>query len=331
VQRPEFAHFPVLVDACLEDAVEVSSVPFLEFLQADPGGKSELWQRQLAAVRVLARLDPGALEVLHDRLSRHPSMDIRALVAGRRASVDQEVWREERTGYELVWIPPGSFTMGSPESEKERYDYEGPEHEVHVRGFLMGRYPVTNAQYATFLKANPEVSEPEFWADRKFNEAQQPVVGVSWDDARRFAEWAGMRLPTEAEWEYACRAGTTTRFYTGDKEEDLGRAGWYSANAGGQPHAVGGKEPNKFGLYDMHGNVWEWVEDDWHRSYDGAPNDGRAWIDSPKRGSGRVLRGGAWINDPRDCRAAFRYVYVPHERLGTFGFRVVSSGLGPSE
>ena len=330
VQRPEFARFPGLVDACLEDAVEVSAVPFVELLQADPGRESELWQRQLAAVRVLARLDPRALEVLHDRLSRHPSKEIRALVAGRVAGAERQVRREEKTGYELVLIPAGTFQMGSPSSETGRYPDEGPQHEVSTPAFYLGRYPVTNAQYAVFLKADPGVAEPGYWADRKYNEAQQPVVGVSWDDARRFAEWAGMRLPTEAEWEYACRAGTTARFYTGDKEEDLGRAGWYAANAGGQPHAVGGKEPNKFGLYDMHGNVWEWVEDDWHGSYDGAPSNGQAWVDSPKRGSGRVLRGGAWCHDPWSCRAAYRRGIDPLGRGVNLGFRVVSSGLGSS-
>jgi formylglycine-generating enzyme required for sulfatase activity len=324
VQRPEFAQFPALVDICLEDAVEVSTVPFLELLQANPGGESELWQRQLAAVRVLARLDPQVLAALHDRLARHPSKDIRALVAGCAAGAEQEVWSEERSGYELVLIPGGTFNMGSLETESGRYGNEGPVHEVRVAGFQMGRYPVTNAQYARFLKADPGVAEPAFWADRRFNQAQQPVVGVGWEDARRFARWAGLRLPTEAEWEYACRAGTTTRFYTGDEDEDLGRAGWYGANAGGQPHAVGGKEPNKFGLYDMHGNVWEWVEDDWHNSYEGAPQDGEAWIDAPRRAY-RVVRGAGWDNGAGCCRSAARDWYDPHPRYGSLGFRLSRS------
>ena len=161
--------------------------------------------------------------------------------------------------------------------------------------FYMGRYPVTNAEYARFLKANPDKAEPGLWNDRNFNRPDQPVVGVSWHDAQAFAGWAGLQLPSEAQWEYACRAGTTTEYYTGDSETDLDRAGWYRGNSGGGLHPVGQKEPNAFGLYDMHGNVWEWVEDDWHNSYDGAPADGSPWLDSP-RGSDRVLRGGSWYS-----------------------------------
>ncbi|KAB2832406.1 MAG: formylglycine-generating enzyme family protein, partial [Candidatus Brocadia sp.] len=171
--------------------------------------------------------------------------------------------------------------------------------------FYMGRYPVTNEEYARFLKANPTVTEPAYWADRKYNQPKQPVVGVSWEDARHYAAWAGLRLPGEAEWEYACRAGSKTRYYSGDKDEDLARVGWYTKNSGGQLHAVGEKEPNGFGLYDMHGNVWEWIEDDWHDNYKGAPNDGRAWVDK-RRGSDRVVRGGGWYGGAQGCRSAAR-------------------------
>jgi formylglycine-generating enzyme required for sulfatase activity len=157
----------------------------------------------------------------------------------------------------------------------------------------MGRYPVTNEEYGRFMKEESDIPEPEFWADRKFNQPRQPVVGVSWKDAQRYAKWAGLRLPTEAEWEYACRAGTDTRYYTGDKEKDLDRAGWYWEISDEQTHPFGEKEPNTFGLYDMHGNVLEWVEDDWHGSYNSAPEDGSAWIDEP-RGAFRVFRGGGW-------------------------------------
>lgn len=190
--------------------------------------------------------------------------------------------------------------------------------------FYLGRYPVTNEEYARFLKANPKVFEPGYWADRKYNQPRQPVVGVSWEDARRYAAWAGLRLPGEAEWEYACRAGTKTRYYSGDKDEELDRVGWYVENSGGQLHAVGEKEPNAFGLYDMHGNVWEWLEDDWHGDYKGAPNDGRAWINK-ERGSDRVIRGGGWDGVARYCRSADRADGAPDDRGDNVGFRLARS------
>jgi formylglycine-generating enzyme required for sulfatase activity len=183
----------------------------------------------------------------------------------------------------------------------------------------LGRYPVTNDEYGRFL-ASPGYEEPKYWADRKFNQPDQPVVGVSWNDAEKYAEWAGLNLPSEAQWEYACRAGTETRYYTGDSEDDLDRAGWYLKNSGAQLPPVGEKEPNAFGLYDMHGNVWEWIEDVWHDSYKGAPNDGSPWVDNP-RSSIRVLRGGSWNSIARDlpgglplrgrARHSLRWHWVP--------------------
>ncbi|MCP4996727.1 MAG: formylglycine-generating enzyme family protein, partial [Gammaproteobacteria bacterium] len=170
-----------------------------------------------------------------------------------------------------------------------------------------------------FVAENTEVTEPGYWADRRFNQPEQPVVGVSWEDVIKYAEWAGLRLPTEAEWEYACRAGTATRYYLGDEEGDLKRAGWYTGNSSGQSHPVGEKAMNGFGLYDMHGNVWEWVEDDWHENYHGAPENGNAWIDK-KRGSRRVIRGGGWDDGARDCRSAYRYYLGPAGRSDYLGF-----------
>ncbi|MCP4629370.1 MAG: formylglycine-generating enzyme family protein, partial [bacterium] len=133
--------------------------------------------------------------------------------------------------------------------------------------------------------------------------------------------WSGLYLPSEAQWEYACRAGSETRYYTGDSEADLDRAGWYSENSGGRLHPVREKEPNAFGLYDMHGNVWEWVEDDFHKDYNSAATDGTAWIDN-LRGSIRVLRGGGWNSPAKNCRTANRGRGGPGNRNGAAGIRL---------
>ena len=352
VRQPAFAKFPNLVDMCLDDAVETSTEPFVELLQTASGGKpgfferlfsgnrfntkapsaagnADLWQRQLAALKVLERLDARVMETLRPGLVHHPSPEIRRWLAERSRQTLQDVVFAERGGYELVKIPGGVFMMGSPESEADRYDDEGPLHQVRVPDFYIGRYPVTNEQYAQFLKENRKVREPALWAERRFNQPRQPVVGVSWEDAQSYAEWAGLRLPSEAEWEYGCRAGSNSRFYSGETEEELARVGWYEANSGGQAHAVGEKEPNSFGIYDLHGNVWEWTEDDWHGSYHGAPDDGHPWIDVP-RVSGRVLRGGGWGDDARGCRSAVRNFVTPGFRGGFLGFRLSRSvSLGP--
>lgn len=329
IKLPAFAKYPQFVEMCLDDAAETSPKPFEELLSKTPGNSKQLWARQFVALRVLEQLKPEAVEKLQPKLSQHPSADIRRLYKDRAAQAILEAITAARGEYELVRISGGKFSMGSQESEEGRFDDEGPLHEVQVPDFYLGRYPVTNEEYARFLKENPKSSEPEYWADRKFNQPRQPVVGVSWEDGQRYAAWAGLRLPTEAEWEYACRAGTNTRYYPGDKEKDLDRAGWYDDNSKDQHHPVGEKEPNAFGLYDMHGNVWEWVEDDWHHDYKDAPDDGRAWIDDP-RGVDRVIRGGGWFIDALYCRSAIRSSRPPGDRNRLLGFRLARSvTLGP--
>ena len=156
------------------------------------------------------------------------------------------------------------------------------------------------------------------------------MVGVNWNEAKEFAQWLSRiskveyRLPSESEWEYACRAGTTTDYYLGNDEADLSRAGWYEKNSERSPQAVGGKEPNAFGLYDMHGNVWEWVEDDWHENYKDGPDTEKPVIKNP-RSVIRVLRGGCWFNSAADCRSAIRYWFEPSIRFDIFGFRLSRS------
>ncbi|MEM7248235.1 MAG: SUMF1/EgtB/PvdO family nonheme iron enzyme [Acidobacteriota bacterium] len=207
----------------------------------------------------------------------------------------------EREGVELVRIPAGRYVMGSPEDEEGRRDNE-TQREVDVADFWLGRFPVTNEEYGRFLEEDSNREKPQDWENERFYDPRQPVVGVTWHDAQAFCEWAGVRLPTEAEWEWACRAGTTTRYWSGDDEEDLARVGWYDENSEGRSHVVGELEGNPFGLHDMHGNVWEWCSDE--------------------MGSSRVIRGGSWDNSARHCRAAYRLRDHPGYRWRSLGFRL---------
>ncbi|MCP4746233.1 MAG: SUMF1/EgtB/PvdO family nonheme iron enzyme, partial [Desulfobacteraceae bacterium] len=322
VRHHAFTKYPQLVEMCIEDAVEKPVLPFIELLKSDPGEDSEHWERQFAALKLIERLSNDALTELILDLAQHPYDKIRDRICNRSVHEDQPVIYASRGGYELVRIPAGEFFMGSAESEKECDDNEGPQRYVQVSEFYMGRYPVTNEEYARFLAENIEAPEPEYWADRELNQPKQPVVGVSWPEVKQYARWAGLQLPSEVQWEYACRAGAQTRFYNGDTEEHLDRAAWYEKNSSNRLHHVGQKEPNKFGLYDMHGNIWEWVEDDYHSNYKGAPDDASAWIDNP-RGSNRVFRGGGWFSPAGDCRSACRFGDTPADRDGILGFRLV--------
>jgi len=320
VKLPVFAEKSEFVEACLDDAFTVSAAPFMELLKKSPGNRKELWQRQLAALRVLDRLKAEELEALRRELQNHPSPEIRQWLGVQVKKAAQTVSMAPKGGCELVHIPAGKFLMGGNEDSDEK-----PVHEVNVREFLLGRYPVTNEEYGRFLKET-SANEPKYWGDRRFNQPKQPVVGVSWNDAKAFAQWAGGRLPSEAEWEYACRAGTTTDYCSGNGLEALKQVGWcrYDNSLGSvwQTKPVGSFSPNVFGLYDMHGNVWEWCEDDWHGNYDGAPKDGSAWIDD-QRGSSRIVRGGSWRNDPERCRSASRGSGHPGHCHRVLGFRLL--------
>jgi formylglycine-generating enzyme required for sulfatase activity len=229
---------------------------------------------------------------------------------------------------EMVAIPGGTFVMGSPHDEPERYSSEGPQHEVSIESFFMGRYPVTQAQWRA-VAALPQVQRELKTDPSRFKGDDRPVENVSWNDAVEFCARLSAqtgrdyRLPTEAEWEYACRAGTTTPFHFGETiSSELANYGGSAGERRGETTPVEQfGVANAFGLSDMHGNVWEWCQDHWHENYEGAPTDGSAWLEGGDS-SRRVRRGGSWIIDPRFCRSAFRYRYVPDYYFYVLGFRV---------
>ncbi|GEM_PF-1987925 len=241
-----------------------------------------------------------------------------------------------RIGLELVAIPSGRFLMGSP--TKEGWDYEQPQHWVTLPPFFMGKYPVTQAQWravAALPKRKLDLApDPSY-----FKGSKRPVEQVSWDKAVEFCDRLSQRtgrayrLPSEAEWEYACRAGTTTSFHFGEVlmtslANYNGRSIYsiYSkkltVESRDQTTDVGTFPANAFGLYDMHGNVWEWCLDYWHSNYQGAPTDGSAWI-ADGDSKYRLLRGGSWDYVPRDCRSAIRLRYMLDLHSNDSGFRVV--------
>ena len=225
---------------------------------------------------------------------------------------------------DMVYIPGGTFMMGSPATESGRHETESPQHQVTVPTFYAGKYPITQAQYEAVMGHNPS----------EFKGEKRPVQTVSWNDAVEFCqklyEKTGKiyRLLSEAEWEYACRAGTTTPFYFGETiTTDLANYRGYKPY-GAAPEGlfrevtvyVGSFPPNAFGLYDMHGQVWEWCSDRWHNNYDGAPIDGSSW--ESETDDYRVLRGGSWYDYAVNCRAANR-IYVSAGLSGRYlGFRV---------
>ena len=223
--------------------------------------------------------------------------------------------------------------MGAPAGEEGRSDNEGPQHSITVPEFWLGKYAVTQSQYQAVMGTNPSHFTE--------NGANCPVEQVSWHEAvafcKKLSQQAGRtyRLPSEAEWEYACRAGTTTPFhfgatitadlvnYDGNYTYGNGPTGVYRK----QTREVGSFSPNAFGLYDMHGNVWEWCADHWHGNYDGAPIDGTAWLSSDESAR-RLLRGGSWYLYPRYCRSANRIRNLPESRSSSVGFRVVCAAAG---
>ncbi|MBI9016734.1 MAG: formylglycine-generating enzyme family protein [Phycisphaerae bacterium] len=225
---------------------------------------------------------------------------------------------------EFVKIPAGSFMMGSPDNEAGGYMSQSPVRKVEIsKPFLMGKFEVTQEQYIAVMGKNPSY----------FSGLKNPVECVSWYDAQKFCKKLSeitkmqVTLPTEAQWEYAARGESQSRFSFGDSENDLGDYCWYKDNSGDKTHPVGQKKPNKFGLYDMHGNVWEWCQDYYQDSYRNlASKDPKG----PSSSTRRLIRGGSWYDSASLCRVANRDTSGPDLRSFSGGFRVcdvVVSGL----
>jgi len=241
---------------------------------------------------------------------------------------------------EMVYVPSGDFVMGASKKEERSYDNERPQHSVAIPAFLMGKYPITQEQYEAVMGTNPS------YFKHKPDSPLCPVENVSWEDAQEFCKKLSKltgreyKLPSEAQWEYACRAGTTTPFhfgetistkvanYNGNNTYGIGEKGEYRKKTTPVGYF---KVANEFGLYDMHGNVWEWCEDDWHGNYKGSPTDDTVWIDAKSKENNNTfhpLRGGSWNFNPEECRSASRNGYSLGQRTYDFGFRVISFAPG---
>ncbi len=230
-----------------------------------------------------------------------------------------KTFKECDTCPEMVIIPAGTFTMGSPHSEKGRHTDEGPQRRVTItRPFAVSKYEITFDEWDACVKAGAcNGYKP---SDSGWGRSKRPVSNVSWNDAQSYAAWLSAktgqqyRLLTEAEWEYAARAQTTTVYHWGNTFQPT------KTNSARKTLPVGRYEPNRFGLYDMHGNVWEWVEDCYRGNYKGAPKDAAAVTASPC--PVRLMRGGAWLAKPRGHRSAYRGRARPWSRYFTFGIRL---------
>ncbi|MBT9317303.1 formylglycine-generating enzyme family protein [Leptothoe spongobia TAU-MAC 1115] len=334
----EFNVATIVVEADNGEAdADRSDFELFEFVSATLVRRQALDQSQEISSQVLRSNSEWVIQrqtrsaYRYIEILKRPSFFVRlAQRFGRQENAD-------RLELEMVSVPGGTFTMGSPDTEPQRLKDEGPQHEVAVQPFLMGRYPVTQAQWR-FVAGLEQINQSLAPDPSRFKGNNRPVERVSWYDAvefcKRLSAHTGReyRLPTEAEWEYACRARTNTPFHFGEtiSTEVANYDG--SAYAGGpKGKSRGSTTPvdefgiaNAFGLSDMHGNVFEWCQDHWYDRYEGAPADGSAWLNRSK-GANRVIRGGSWLIYPGYCRSAYRYYDSPAHRDYSFGFRVVCS------
>jgi formylglycine-generating enzyme required for sulfatase activity len=326
---------------------------FLDIAYADftnPANVEASWEQLLQS---LGQQEVESRQVRDEIGENSTNKNILKIVSLQRRSGQAQYYTQEISNgvsIDMVQIPGGSFMMGSPETEEGDESNESPQHLVTLPSFFMGKYPVTQAQWRSVVSSTTQVKrkiDPEL---SNFEGDDLPVEQVSWLDAEEFGLRLSQlsdreyRLPSEAEWEYACRAGTATPFHFGAtigsdianyraQDWKVGKTtypGKYGPGELGKfreaTTPVGSfKIANRFGLYDMHGNVWEWCLDHWHDSYADAPEDGSAWLDlSAEENASRVLRGGSWTDCPAYCRSASRFRNIADFRNGDIGFRLVS-------
>jgi formylglycine-generating enzyme required for sulfatase activity len=321
------------------DALPVSDWPSADKAFADVARGVRLVAEDLSQAKAaVAKKKPVRRRAASPRGARKSTRKAAAASAGVGLSVVEPAGVERGQGLQpggirnnaidgqpYVWIPPGEFLMGAPDTDREADEDEKPQHVVIItKGFWLGQTPVTVAAYKQFAKAtNREMpGAPNFNPGWRYED--RPIVNLTWSEAAAYCEWAGGRLPTEAEWEYAARAGSTAPRYG-----DLDQVAWYWDNSGGKTRPVGGKLPNAWRLYDALGNVWEWVADWYQKDYNPRPVSSVSDPKGPIDGSGtsplfehaHVLRGGSWFNDPRYVRVSNRFRYAPETRFDHIGFR----------
>ena len=322
----EFINFPPL-QSCTYEAAFISNFPLLQSCTYEAAFISAILER--------FEFETATIE----KRSRFLGFDRRWLITrSQRANWGYIEPMSQDIGLEMVAIPEGSFLMGSPISEPQSYDSERPQHEVRLQPFYLGRYPITQAQWSIVV-GYERVARKLYLEPSRFKGDNRPVENIRWQDAEEFCQRLSAktgkdyRLPSEAQWEYACRAGTTTPFHFGKIiTTDLANYdGNYSYNDSPkgkyreQTTEVGSFPANAWGLCDIHGNVWEWCADGWHENYTGAPSDGSAWLKNAKNSQNKpnkLLRGGSWVINPGYCRSASRNSITREYFSGNVGFRV---------
>lgn len=281
--------------------------------------RDAVWQR--VAERVAAHLEYDAMTLRPqagltplgpdpDSLLEEFSVDGTGVVPARGAN--ERLTLGDGSSLVMVLVPGGEFSMGASDAELEARVSRAAEHprrQVRVAPFFISKTPVTQLQFACISG----------WSRAQHRGPRLAATDLDWSEAHAWSARLGLHLPSEAQWEYACRARSVTRYSSGDREEDLARVGWFAGNSDGRPQSVGKLPPNRFGLHDMHGLVWEWCADAWHDTYVQAPLDGSPWLAA--RATHAVARGGAWFGPAANARSAERRAFQLDARIDTLGFR----------